>query len=46
MQEKQIRLSVDLRDKLKQEAHRRGYTITDLIIFVLWGYFPLPTVQE
>lgn len=46
MKERQIRLTADLREKLEQEAHRRGHTITDLILFVLWRYFRLPNVQE
>ena len=41
-----IRLNAELRKKLEQEAYRKGYSITDLIIFVLWGYFHLPIVRE
>lgn len=31
-----IRLPVELKEKLQQEAEKRGYSITDLIIFILW----------
>ena len=34
-----LRLPVELKEKLQQEAERRGYTITDLIIFILWEHF-------
>lgn len=33
-----IRLPAELKEKLQQEADRRGYTVTDLIIFILWNY--------
>lgn len=33
-----IRLPADLREKLQQEANKMGYTVTDLIIFILWDY--------
>lgn len=33
-----IRLPEELIEGLKQEAEKRGYTITDLIIFILWNY--------
>lgn len=34
-----IRLPVELKEKLQAEAENRGYTITDLIMFILWKYF-------
>lgn len=34
-----IRLPVELKEKLQQEADRRGYTLTDLILFILYEYF-------
>lgn len=33
-----IRLPVELVEALKQEAEKKGYTITDLILFILWNY--------
>lgn len=33
-----IRLPVDLREELQREADRRGYTETDLIVFILWNF--------
>lgn len=30
-----IRLPVELKDRLQREAERKGYTITDLIKFIL-----------
>lgn len=34
-----IRLPVELKEKLQQEADRRGYTVKDLIMFILWNHF-------
>lgn len=34
-----IRLPVELKEKLQQEAEIRGYTIRDLIVVILWNYF-------
>lgn len=34
-----IRLSDELLDELKQEAERKGYTVKDLIIFILHEHF-------
>lgn len=39
-----IRLPIELKKKLEEEAKRKGYTINDLIIFILTDY--LKTVQE
>ena len=36
---KTIRLTTDLMELLKQEADKDGYSITELIIFILWEYF-------
>ena len=33
-----IRLPVELKEQLQQEAERRGYTLTDLIAFILLEY--------
>ena len=41
-----IRLPVELKEKLQQEADRKGYTITDLILFILWNAVLLATAQE
>lgn len=41
-----IRLSAELKEKLQQEADDKGYTITDLILFILWGCFEQTTVLE
>ena len=41
-----IRLPAELKDKLHQEAEAKGYSVTDLIIFILWAYFQITTLQE
>lgn len=33
-----IRLPYELREQLQKEADKCGYTITDLIIFILWNF--------
>lgn len=33
-----IRLPVELKDRIQQEADRRGYPTKDLIMFILWDY--------
>lgn len=33
-----IRLPAELREKVQQEAECKGYTITDLILFILWNH--------
>ena len=33
-----IRLPAELEEALKQEAEKKGYTVTDLVLFILWGY--------
>lgn len=34
-----IRLPTELLDSLRREAEGRGYTVNDLIVFLLWGHF-------
>ena len=34
-----IRLPTELKEKLQREADRRGYTIKDLMIFIIQAYF-------
>lgn len=34
-----IHLPIELKDKLQQEANNKGYTIKDLIVFILNQYF-------
>lgn len=34
-----IRLPIELRQKVQQEAERKGYTVKDLIIFIVHQYF-------
>ena len=34
-----IRLPVELKEKLQQEAMKKGYTIKDLIVFIIRNYF-------
>lgn len=40
-----IRIPVELKDKLKQEADRKGYPVKDLINAILWNYLQ-STAQE
>lgn len=40
-----LRLPAELKEKLQREAEERGYTITDLILFILWG-LPESIAQE
>lgn len=41
-----IRLPVELKDKLQQEAEKQGYTLRDLIVFILWDFVHATTRQE
>ena len=41
-----IRLPRELKEQLQREADRRGYTITDLILFILWDSVQKATVPE
>ena len=34
-----IRLPAELKEKLQRQAERMGYTITELIIFILWEHY-------
>lgn len=33
-----IRLPAELMEQLKQEAEEKGYTVNDLVMFILWDY--------
>lgn len=48
MERKQItiRLPVELKEQLQQEADRKGYTVRDLIVFILQDYVHSSTLQE
>lgn len=41
-----IRLPADLKDEIQREADKRGYTLRDLIVFILWDHFHAAIVQE
>lgn len=41
-----IRLPAELKDKLQQEADKMGYTITDLVLFILLDYVRSTTLRE
>mgnify|MGYP001624574759 CR=1 FL=1 len=41
-----LRLPAELLEQLKQEAERKGYTVKDLTVFILWEYFQKPNSQE
>nr|DAZ33243.1 MAG TPA: hypothetical protein [Caudoviricetes sp.] len=34
-----IRLPVELKEQLQQEAFKKGYTLKDLIVFIIKNYF-------
>ena len=34
-----IRLPERLKERLQREAQRKGYTIRDLIVMILWNHF-------
>lgn len=40
-----IRIPAELKEKLKQEADSKGYSMKDLINFILWNYLK-STVRE
>lgn len=40
-----IRLPAELREKLQREADRSGYTVKDLIVFILRDYFQKSNAQ-
>lgn len=33
-----IRLPAELKEQIQREAGKKGYTITDLILFILWDF--------
>ena len=41
-----IRLPAKLMKRLWQEADKKGYTVTDLIIFLLWDFVRATISQE
>lgn len=41
-----IRLPDELKETLRQEAERKGYTIKDVITFILWNYFEQATALK
>nr|DAJ56117.1 MAG TPA: antitoxin [Caudoviricetes sp.] len=41
-----IRLPAELKRELQREADERGYTLSDLIMFILWKHYPETNVQE
>ena len=41
-----LRLPAELKEKIQQEADMRGYTVNDLIIFILWEYVRSAIAQE
>ena len=41
-----LRLPPELMDQLRQRAQEKGYTVNDLIQFVLWNSVEKATVQE
>ena len=41
-----IRLPAELKEQIQQEAERKGYTIRDLIVFILWDYVHSSIVPE
>lgn len=41
-----IRLPADLKERLQQEADKRGYTLTNLIMFILWTNFEKTIAPE
>ncbi|PXX77383.1 hypothetical protein [Dielma fastidiosa] len=41
-----IRIPSELKKLLQEEADEKGYTVNDLILFILWDNFQKPTVQE
>lgn len=41
-----IRIPGQLKEQLQREADERGYTLRDLIVFILWGFVHSSTAQE
>ena len=40
MEKTTIRLPADLKKELQKEAERKGYTLHDLMMFILWEEIP------
>lgn len=38
-QQTTIRLPAELKEKLQQEAERKGQTVKDIILFIIYSYF-------
>ena len=41
-----IRLPAELADRLRREADRRGYSVMDLVKFLLWDFVRQATPPE
>ena len=41
-----IRLPAELKEQIQREADEKGYTIRDLIVFILWDYVRSSIVPE
>lgn len=42
-----IRLPVELKQEIQKEAERKGFTLRDLIVFILWKHVAhLTKIQE
>ena len=41
-----IRLPAELKNQLQQEAEKKGYSLSELIVFTLWEHFGQSIVQE
>lgn len=41
-----IRLPEELKVELQKQADRKGFTVKDLIVFILWDYFRKANSQE
>lgn len=41
-----IRLPAELKERIQRAADERGYTVRDLIVFILWDYVRSSIAQE
>lgn len=41
-----IRLPAELKERIQRTADERGYTVRDLIVFILWDYVRSSIAQE
>lgn len=41
-----IHLPADLKEQIQRQAEERGYTIRDLIVFILWDHVRLTIPPE